>query len=69
MRENNRYHTCMLDRRKPSARSLPPRHRRDDGPRRPLDRPFETVDGDFDEISLDDLRRQAGAGRIDVADL
>lgn len=59
----------MLDSRKPSARSLPPRHRRDDEARRPLDQPFEMVDGDFDDVSLDDLRRQAGEGRINVADL
>lgn len=59
----------MLDIRKPPAHSLPPRRQRDDRLRRRLDEPFETVDGDFDEVLLDDLRRQAGEGRIDVADL
>ena len=63
----------MLDTPNPLPRSLTLAlklgRRREDPMGRLLDRPFETVDEDFDEFSLDDLHRQAGAGRIDVADL
>jgi len=71
MRENNRYNSRMLDRRLPPAEisALRRRRRRGDRIARPIDRPFESVDADFDDAPLDDLRRQAGTGRIEVADL
>ena len=59
----------MIENRNPLSRFPMPRRRRDEPVRRPLDRPFETVDEDFDEVTLDDLHRRAGAGRIDVSDL
>lgn len=56
------------------ARILPshlavPRRGLEDRPGRPFHRPYETVEEDFDDFRLDDLRRQAETGAIDVADL
>lgn len=59
----------MIENQNPLSRFPMPRRRRGDRGRRPLDRPFETVDEDFDEVILDDLHRQANTGRIDVVDL
>ncbi|MEE8332750.1 MAG: hypothetical protein V3R85_02795 [Alphaproteobacteria bacterium] len=69
MRERNRYNYRMFEIRNLLARPLLPRHRHDDLARLHPDQPFETVDGDFDDVPLDDLYRQASTGRIDVADL
>ena len=69
MRERNRCNYRMFKIPKLLARSLLPRHRHDDPAHLHPDQPFETVDGDFDDVPLDDLLRQASTGRIDVADL
>ena len=65
----------MIDIRTPSSRLPMPRRGREDREDRedrawrPFHRSYESVEQDFDEVPLDDLRRQADAGGIDVADL
>lgn len=59
----------MIEPRQTPARIRSLCRRHDQGGMRPPGSAYEAVDADFDDLPLDDLRRQADTGRIDVADL